>query len=224
MNIRIVTISAALVAAIVLPASASAETPAPNQGIYLGLQTGLGLLMPSDLDSPALTAAGLSDVELDFEPGVALDGAVGYAFDFGLRSEVAFGFRRNGLDSLSGKLFGVPFDGDAGGGDVTALSIMANFHYDFDVARMSGKGGRSKFVPFPGAGAGVVRLEVDSDLVDDDDIVPAWQVTAGLPYRVTPNVTLTGSYAFFSAVDPEFEGIEAEYLHHSLLAGIRYRF
>lgn len=187
-------------------------------GIYLEGRAGGVILQDADLndDTGTLASFGITDLEQSFDPGFLVEGAVGYAHDSGLRGEAAFAYRRNDLDELSGRVGGVSASAGVDG-DMSAFTTMANLYYDIRFG--------SKLVPYVGGGLGLAVITYDIEGEDEDDSVLAWQVGAGLAYEATPNMAVTLSYSFLTtAEDPDFDGIEAEYLSHNVMVGFRYTF
>ena len=76
------TALAALAFLLLLPALALAQNP----GIYVEGRGGAAFLTDSDFDN-----TGIGNVDLSFDTGWVIEGAVGYAHDNGLRGEVAIG-------------------------------------------------------------------------------------------------------------------------------------
>ena len=68
------------------------------------------------------------------------------------------------------------------------------------------------------------------DLVDDSDVVLAWQLGAGVAWNINPNLAATADYRWFNAGDPSFEfdptgnGFDSEYTSHNFMAGLRVGF
>jgi opacity protein-like surface antigen len=193
---------------------------AEADGIYVGAFGGVNLLEDADLEvvDPVL---GPVEFEFEDETGWAAGGAVGYAFDFGLRAEAEAAYRQN--DHNEGEVAGVDFDLD---GETTALSFMGNLWFDVPV-------------PFPvrpyiGAGGGMARVGLEDteaeglDIADDSEWVWAYQLGAGLGYEIRPGLTVGAEYRFFGTEDPELEAFDLdgdyEYRSHSILIGLRYGF
>jgi opacity protein-like surface antigen len=183
--------------------------------IYVGAFGGVNLLEDADL------GVGGYDFKFEDEAGWAVGGALGYAFDFGLRTEAEAAYRRNEHDE--GKVAGVEFDLD---GETTALSFMANLWYDVP---------RSFPVrPFIGGGGGMAKIGLEDnegeglDIADDSDWVFAYQLGAGLGYEISPGLSVSAEYRFFRTEDPEIEAFaldaDYEYRSHSVLIGVRYGF
>lgn len=218
---RFLVFGMAAVAAVLLPTSASAQSYEDTmKGLYFDLRGGLTSLSDSDLSNPAF-----SGVEAEFDNGFGIEGAVGYEHPSGFRGELALGYRNNDFDDLS--VAGINFS-SAGinvGGQVEALSVMANGYYAFDVG-----GG---FKPFIGAGIGIAFLDAELELsvpgfgvasASDDDTVFAYQGIAGVEYEIptdSATIALGVRYSYFATTDPDFGGIEAEYGTHNIMVGVR---
>lgn len=225
-----VVVSGAAALALVLSSAQAAEGP------YVSLQGGASFL--SDADN---VGAGLN-LESSFEMGFVLAGAVGYDIrNSGIRVEGEVSYRRNGLDKLTltddggvgaalgvGSLNGLTLETD---GNVSALSVMANVFYDFRLAR--------RVKSHVGGGVGVAHLSIDDaailgvTVIDDDDIVFAYQVGGGVGFEVTPATTIFLDYRYFATLDPTFSffplgglgvAFDSEYASHNVSVGIRYNF
>lgn len=137
------------------------------------------------------------EVEYDF--GYAAQGAVGYQYNNGLRTEVEAGYRTNDVDTIA--------SGRAAG-DANVYSAMVNVLYDFDISDT----GLDTYV---GAGAGVAHLDYDSvspvggTVVDDSDTTPALQGMAGVSLEVGEATELYVNYNYFHATNPDFKNIAA---------------
>ena len=159
--------------------------------------------------------------ELSFDTGFVLNAAFGYAYDNGFRAELEYGFRANDLDRADGTdyYFGRPYDySESLSGDVMTNSFMANVFYDFAP--------RSPVSPFIGGGIGFANIEGDIDFQPDidDDNVFAYQLGAGVAFALNPKMKIDVQYRFFATEDPDFYGLEAEYLTHNLMLGLRTSF
>ena len=170
--------------------------------------------------------------DIEFDTGYGVSAALGHAWGL-FRLEGELSYRENDLDQIdvtSLTVAGVIFTGLGSvslGGDVSSLGFMANGYRDFDTG--------GPWVPFVGAGIGGARLNLDitnvagvATIYDESDTVFAYQVGAGIGYKLTPKVMATLSYRFFGTSDPTFddgvEEIEAEYLSHNIWAGLIVRF
>ncbi len=216
--------------AVLVGAGAPGTVPGARAQWYASANAGVSILR--DYDITDTFAAGNATGEVDSDNGAVFSAAVGHAWG-GLRVEGEFSYRKNDLDSVrvdtitvAGVVFTAlgTFDFE---GDTTSYGFMANGWYDFDTG--------SNWVPFVGLGVGVARLNLDIQSVagvgvtyDESDTVFAYQVGAGLGYRVTPTMTVTLSYRYFATKDPEFDDgvdkIETEYASHNIMAGLVARF
>lgn len=161
--------------------------------------------------------------ESTFDTGYVFSGAAGRAFGNGFRAEGEFGYRQSSLDEIkvnSGNTFNAE-------GDVSALSFMANGFYDFDVGM--------KIKPYVGGGIGAARVSANdvriggAQLVDDSDVVFAYQAVGGLGYDLTTNLTAFAEYRYFATVDPTFNAtgggdFDSQFMSHNALLGVRYHF
>ena len=117
-------------------------------------------------------------------------------------------------------------------GNFSMLSFMANVNYDFDTG--------SRWKPYVGSGLGFASISLDAEsadgrsLVDDDDIVFAYQVGAGIGYEFAlpegRSLTVSLDWRYFGTQSPTFKGeltggdFEAEINGHDIGIGLRYWF
>jgi opacity protein-like surface antigen len=214
-------------------AAALAAGPAWAEGPYLSLQGGTSFL------DDARDAGNGIDIESHHDSGWALSGAAGYGFANGLRLEGEIAYRKNDITELA-----VRSDGGLGAslggpslngatlrtvGNETALSFMANGWYDLKTG--------TPFTPHLGGGIGLAQVKMHGlqvagtglTLVEDSDLVLAYQLGAGVSYEITPRLNFTLDYRFFATSAPTFVDFErvhfdAEYMSHSVMAGVRVGF
>lgn len=177
---------------------------------YMSANFGLVTLRDADLSS------GATGGELTFDNGYAFLGAIGGGFAGDTRGEIELGYRANDLDRL--RVGTSPSTSQ--GGDIVAVSLMANLYKDFPL----GMG----FVPFVGGGIGIANVEADLNGFGingkKDDTVFAYQLMAGGAVELNPQVKLDLQYRFFATEDPKFGHVEAEYMSHNFLIGLRFGF
>jgi opacity protein-like surface antigen len=153
------------------------------------------------------------EAEISFDVGYGLSAAVGNAYENGGRAEVEFGYRTNDIDDISVSGYGSA----SIGGDVSAMSLMANGFYDFAP--------NEKLSPFIGGGVGMAYVEGDIDYLGSaNDYVFAYQASVGISIIVTQSTKFDVQYRFFGTDDPDFDGLEAEYTTHNLMIGFRQSF
>lgn len=137
--------------------------------------------------------AGFPDRD-DFKTGYLLNGGIGYNFN-PIRVEAAVGYQHHDLKH---------FDDD-----VSYLSFMGNGYYDFDAG--------SGIKPYLMAGAGVTST--DKSWSDNNSTNFAWQVGAGLGFKISDNTTFDLGYRYFRPDNGETSSHV-----HNVQAGIRYQF
>lgn len=207
------------------------SVPGAQAQWYVSGNAGVTALSDSDVTDTA--AGGSFTGETSFDTGFGFTGAVGHAFG-NVRIEGEISYRQNDLDDLSVTsltLAGTTLSGALGTfpleGDISSLGFMANGWYDFSTG--------TNWVPFVGAGLGIANLSLEIENVggtvvtfDESETVFAYQVAAGIGYKVAPKTTVTLSYLLFGTSDPEFDDgidkIEAEYLSHNIMVGFIHRF
>ena len=202
-----------------LSSGASAEN-ASNDGPYVQLDVGLAIAGDSDI-----SLGGLSGV-VEFDPGFAVGGAVGYRFQEYLRAELNLSYRQADIDKLT--VLGYVLEG---AGDVGAFTTLVNLYYDINLGL--------PVTPYVGAGIGIALIDVDSDsaanvlIVNDDSTEFAWNVMAGAASSATDNVDLTFGYRYLSSTDAKLDAtvvgvgnftMDAEFGVHEVMFGARYNF
>jgi opacity protein-like surface antigen len=164
--------------------------------------------------------------DVEFDPGFAVGGAVGYRVQEWMRAELNLSYREADIDKLTGPGFVLEGAGDAG-----AFAALANLYFDFTP--------REPVTPYVGVGIGVALIDVDSDgsanvlTINDDSTEFAWNVMAGAAWSVTDNVDLTLGYRYLSTNDGEFNATEVGvgssemdvgFGVHEVMFGARYNF
>ncbi|NTW82870.1 MAG: porin family protein [Chlorobiaceae bacterium] len=228
-------------------------------GVYLRGAAGAGFLNTSDytynwknIVPPGITGAkaitGEDNGHTDFKTGCLVNGAIGY--DFGsFRVEGEIGYQNNEIKSFRGDVVEQasfaypPFNStdtasysQKPSGDVkqTILSCMVNLYFDLDL--------KSKQVrPYVIGGLGNASVSRDYRLpgktVSFSESVFAWQVGAGLAFRVSNKSTIDIGYRYFATDDVHFNdnhyinpdnasyaqtGMKDSVSGHQLIAGFRY--
>ena len=195
-------------------------------GIYVELAPGVSIFADSDI-----SVFGLSG-DVEFDTGFVIGGAVGYRFldqPEGLvdqiRGELNLSYREADIEKLTSGGLELP-----GAGDVSAIALMANVYYDFDIG--------FPVTPYLGAGIGFAHIEIDSQrnailVVNDDSTEFAWNVMLGASYAASEAIDLSLGYRYLVTTDPEFDAsitgvgsqkLDAEISLHEILFGLRYNF
>ena len=179
-----------------------------NISPYMAGHLGIALLEDATLSEPGFTS-----VDMEFDPGLGLDVAVGN--DFGaFRIEGELTYRTNDIDQFTTR--GVELEAD---GDVTALSLMLNAFLDVE--------NETPFTPYIGGGLGFASVSMNDVKVsgiavnDEDDTVVAYQIGFGVEYAVSEKISLDVGYRYYATDDPDFDGTNVEYTSHNVILGVR---
>jgi OOP family OmpA-OmpF porin len=198
-----------------LPLAAMAQ---PVSGFYIGLGAGVNIMQDEPLTS--VLGIGTSGVNLQTNLGAAAVGSFGYGYGNGLRAELEFGYRYNGLDKLSGRGASISLSGSE-----QKFGPMVNVLYDFN-------GLSPSFVPYVGAGIGYqwVNLDVHAFGLSGSQTEGAFAyqgiIGAAVPLSITPGLSVTAEYRFLGlAGDRNYSGLKfGDDYNHSILIGLRYAF
>lgn len=220
-------------------AAAVAFVPAASayEGLYGAIGAGLSYNNP-DLDVEGSAPPFAFDSELDYENGIGVYTAIGYAYSNGIRGELEFAYRQNDVRHLPGDGLGFAGLPTQLTGDAKAFTGFANILYDLT---------REGFVqPYVGVGAGIIHLSAEysgtnptapngpfSLAVDDSQRRFGVQGIAGLAFPLADNLSLDLSYRYVYGIgrfglDATVNGAATEinqtYRNHSLFAGLRWNF
>jgi outer membrane protein OmpA-like peptidoglycan-associated protein/opacity protein-like surface antigen len=125
-------------------------------GLYGAVGAGLSYLGSKDItnDQPGGGGPFAFDSSADYDNGIGVYAALGYAYQNNMRFEFEFSYRSSDIDQIDSD--GAGFSGwPAGGigGDVATTSLMVNALYDFN---------RDGWLnPYIGFGAGMVNIDPD---------------------------------------------------------------
>ena len=147
--------------------------------------------------------------EFSFDRGLVITAAIGRALSETLRAEIEFGYRTNEANEARMS------NGDAHSvdSDIVTLSMMANCFYDFMPD--------NRISPFIGAGIGIANVDGEVPNNNGKDDVFAYQLAAGAGFAITEKLKIDVQYRLFGTDNPEFKNVEAEYITHNLLFGLR---
>ncbi|MBB5517420.1 OmpA family protein [Amphiplicatus metriothermophilus] len=212
--------------------SAVAIAPAANayEGLYGAVGAGLSYMQPDrDVESP-----GVWDSEADYDNGIGVYTALGYAYGNNWRTELEFSYRSHDVRHFAGD--GLGFAGWSGGalsGELQSYAIMANLVRDFDF-------GSDRVTPYLGVGVGGAVSEANFNgsspagtiLIDDSSTRLAYQGIAGLAFALAENLSFDVSYRYFGTTENKFDAsgtgvgafIHHENQSHNLFAGLRWNF
>ena len=186
---------AGLLATLSLALSTLLALEARSEGsLYLSLG-GSELIQETTREHPAASHGSYQAVP---QSGAMVSSAAG--LDLGLlrlEGEVMFG--NDSLDEMELNRFN--FDRD---GDIQAIVGMANVFFDIPA--------RDGVTPYFGGGIGYADISArevgtaDGELVEDDGIVMAYQVRAGIAFALVPHTEITLGYRYFATRDFQLGG------------------
>ena len=92
-----------------------------------------------------------------------------------------------------------------------------------------------QFQPYVGAGVGFANVSanniqtLNTTVMDDSDLVFAYQAIGGISYLVMPKTTMFLEYRYFATVDPKFDAagggtIKSQFQSNNIMIGARYAF
>ncbi len=199
-------------------ASSLAAANAQVAGPYISLGGGLNIMQNEKIES--LGGLPVTGTNLELNLGAAGVLAGGFGFGNGLRAELEFDYRYNGLDKLAG-----PGGSASLGGSEQKYGPMVNLVYDFTSQT-------PLFVPYIGAGAGYQWASEHVTLggISGSETKGAFAyqaiLGAGFPIPSVPGLAITAEYRFMGlAGDRDYSGIKLNNdYNHSIMLGIRYAF
>jgi len=155
-------------------------------------------------------------VEIDYDTGFLVGGALGYTPLDWLRTEVELAY-----SSADGT--GSVFDMDVTSGSTDTLTILGNAWLGFNMLPVVGDpvndlGAGMGFSPYFGGGLGVGFLNPG----DNSDTSFAWQVGAGVRWTLASNIGLDVGYRYRSLVDAG--GSSSDLSSNNLVVGLVFNF
>jgi outer membrane protein OmpA-like peptidoglycan-associated protein len=184
----------AAAAVVALPAIAQAQQDVYAPGVYFGVEGGLNWLFNTTILNQQVSP----------QTGWAAGGKIGYDF-LGPRIEVEGLYRQN----VQGNFFG----NRAITGQISQVTVMANFLYDFNAF--------GNFVPYIGAGAGVGFVDSDYNL---GSTVFAFQGILGVGYNFSPNLRFNIEGRYIGTTNPTVAGFGWSNNDAALLASVQVKF
>ena len=206
-----------------------------NRGFTVGVRGALSVLDSESMSRAAIPPYGPLEATVDYDQGYNLSLMLGYALGNGLRFEAEATYIENAFQKINVKTPGAFAAQLETGeknleGDVSAKILMMNAYYDINMG--------GNLVPYIGGGLGAAELmsemkSADNLLVDAADCFVAYQVGAGLGYKISgysngPDITLSLDYRYLASlkgtrlkqkVTNHF--VEGEFGGHYMGGGIR---
>lgn len=199
----------ALLSQLVLFLIFTAPVFAEGNAIYIGGSAGLTLRADTPLSSPTLGSQ-----EMEFSPGYAFSGYVGYDFGNNVRLETEFSYHENQIRT-------------GGGEDPQAVTSAMIFNGFYDVPL------QEPWSLYFGGGIGVATAQLETislgQAIDANESLFAYQVEAGVSWTYNPKMTFNLGYRFFDAADPEFvlpagQRVQMNLSNHEFILKVRYLF
>ncbi len=206
-HLSLLTVTA-LCAAFALPAYAQVSR------IYFAGYLGLNTF--NEMSFSESTSGASGDFKVDNATSFA--GALGLRLNRNTRLEAELSYRTGDISSA---------DFSTGGtyetsGDISSKFLFLSLYHDFNMPRW-------KLQPYVGAGLGVGFHE--ANIVDtsgiavttsSDNTTFAYHIGAGVKYRMSPNLALTGGYRYIGSDDLEINGYQIDYSAQEFRFGLEY--
>jgi OmpA-OmpF porin, OOP family len=211
-----------LMLATVLAAVPLAVQAEPIAGLYIGGGAGLNIMQDQTVKSVGPFATPSTTLQMNL--GAAGVGSVGWGFGNGLRAELEFDYRYNGLNKLT--VAGTPA---ALSGSEQKYGPMVNVLYDFNNVSPA-------VVPYLGAGIGYQwatdKVTIGGATGSATAGAFAYQAILGVAFPIAsvPGLAITAEYRFMGLAGNRTYGpsggsivLDNDY-NHSVLVGVRYAF
>lgn len=161
------------------------------------------------------------DVTNNYDPGYAAGLAIGYHLAEQFRVEAEVLYQSN--DFYMSVILPNNPSSERVNGERMRMAVLFNTYYDFK--------NRTPFTPYitVGVGGNYVEFKANSSAIRNDFDV-AYQVGAGVNYRVNDSFSLDMKYRYFSGTEPQFKTVDNRFNKlfdvndHQLMVGIRIGF
>jgi opacity protein-like surface antigen len=210
--------SASLLTIIMVVILQSGVVVADEHKAYLQLNAGASFT-PNVATAHVL---GLDRIAFDYDPGFAAGLALGYHLTERFRLEGELMYQSNDFSNLASAV-------NQGSGVATGERIRASFlfngYYDFK--------NQTRFTPYLTAGVGGYHLEFKSSAYaysPRNNFDVAYQVGAGVNYKICDRFGLDLKYRYFSGAEPQMKSLDNQFGKvfdvgdHQLMAGLRFSF
>lgn len=198
---------------------------ADEHKVYLQLNAG-AVFAPTNSFTPGVTSGNidLPRIAFNYDSGYATGLALGYYLAEQFRLEAELMHQSNSFNNAFTANSGSVFNTEAFKGERTRASFLLNAYYDFK--------NQTAFTPYITAGVGGSHVEYVSNdaygLRNDLDV--AYQVGAGVNYKICDRFSFDLKYRYFSGADPHIKRLDDrvsklfEVGDHQLIVGIRIGF
>lgn len=169
------------------------QSQAHHQGWYVGLEGGASWVDDTDFGYTRVNPGPINTLDTaEFDTGWAALATIGYGFEKNWRVELEGGYRSNDFDLTLPVGAAFPTNGE-----LTEITAMINLIYDVPLT--------DKLDLNVGIGAGADYAKLNDDrIVNDADTNFAYQLVAGLTYKLTSQLDLSLTYRFLNVDSPSF--------------------
>jgi outer membrane autotransporter protein len=203
--------TALLLLALIVLLGSAAFAQDSGKRLYMAGYLGFNLFNDSDFSS---NTAGISG-DLELEDDVSFGGALGFRLSPQFSIEAELNYTSADTGRLSSNLGSVTTTGNL---DITTLMLNAVYDFDLDWP----------IQPFVTAGAGIgyfdgsVRNNGVPFSTSADEYGLVYQVGAGLKYKFSDSMALTGGYRYLGSNDIDFGAGDIDYSAHEFRMGLTY--
>lgn len=223
---RMAVFSALIGAVATTPAGAQSLLKSDDKGAYVAVRGGVDFSGDTDV----VTA--VTDIKKHYDVGLAISAAAGYDYGeiapgVGVRTEIEIGYATADIDRVSAP--GVAAGGASG--EKSVATAMVNAYVDLEVTD------DVEVYVGGGVGAGLVDVELDNvgalgDVLDDNDVVVTFQLSAGVNVAITEAVSIEAGYRYTGAPGVNVTtttpaGVREDEVYadsHLVQVGVRYKF
>lgn len=183
---------ASLVSAALVPSTAAAQGVGQ---VYWGLFTAAQFIEDNKIDGD----------KLEFDPGFALGGQLGYIFGT-VRAEGELEYSNTNVDQLGG---------NSNNADLSTFRGTGNLYFDFVGFA------QSNILPYVGGGVGFASLDFDGNDLNDDDTALTAHGEFGISFAASTNFDVVVSYRY-EWFDTDVGDVKDDITIHQIRAGMRF--
>ena len=201
--------AAAIAFSLLAPLTAHADT-------VPGWYVSGGVIAHQPIDSTA-SRGGVNN-KLEYDLGWGVEGALGYAWASGIRTEGELAFSRATASKVNGAQVNT--------GHLNNLDVMANLYYDFQT--------HTSWTPYVGVGIGMGNVDIEhvgpitgGGLVNDSSDEFAYQGIAGIAYQFNNFWSFQADYRYVGTTDPTMKvtvgtPVSMDNASHNIVLSFRY--
>lgn len=171
---------------LLVAAPACAQSTSPLDGLYLGVAGGATWISDQNTEADFGNANNLLDVDIEHDVGYQIAGQIGYQLQTNIRLEGELAYSSHDAE----RTFSLTDDDRTIDQELSILSGTVGVFFDLWPV--------GSFVPYIGGGVGYAHVEVKSenDFGDVDQNVFTAFAEGGLPFNLTPELSIAPSLRF----------------------------